>query len=103
MSGVESRRVGGGPASEGGPAPKREPRVEIIKAKNYYYSTLSREEMETADKLYEFLDVAGWKTDVLANIIITVAQHLCGIDDMIHDITIRAEDDRGRYRLKITW
>ena len=104
MNGGEIRWVGGGPALEGGPAPqKREPRVQEIRAKNYYYSTLSREEMMVADKLYDFLDQVGFKRDVLANVIITIAQHLCGIDDVIHEVVVKAEDDRGRYRIKITW
>ena len=102
MNGVESRRVGGGPASEGGPAPRREPRVQEIRAKNYYYSVLDDSDIKVLRKLDEVIDEAR-KPQALANVLLSVAQYLCGMDDVIHDITIRAENDKGRYRLKITW
>jgi|GEM_PF-7120339 len=101
---VTSELGGAGAArpQQGGPASSRKLRVMVFRAKNYYYSVLDEDDVKVLKKLDELIDEAR-KPQALANVILSVAQYLCGIDDVIHEVTIKAEDNQGKYRIKIVW
>jgi len=90
-------------AESAAPSPQRE-RIMVIKGKNYHFSYLDESDARVAKKLDEVLDIPeARKPQALADVILTVAQLLTGIEDLIHNVQIEAQDARGRYKVKIVY